>query len=41
MTRKAFQDYYAEDLSHCYGCERLNKQGLQIIKPVRQEMSLR
>ena len=27
---KAFQDYYSEDLSHCYGCGRLNEQGLQI-----------
>jgi len=30
MTQKAFQDYYPEDLSHCYGCGRLNEQGLQI-----------
>ena len=21
---KAFQDYYPENLSHCYGCGRLN-----------------
>ena len=27
---KAFQDYYSEDFSHCYGCGRLNEQGLQI-----------
>ncbi|WP_457553655.1 PaaI family thioesterase [Desulfobacula sp.] len=27
---KAFQDYYSEDLSHCYGCGRLNEHGLQI-----------
>lgn len=27
---KAFQDYYPDDLSHCYGCGRLNPQGLQI-----------
>ncbi len=27
---KAFQDYYPEDLSHCYGCGRLNEHGLQI-----------
>jgi acyl-coenzyme A thioesterase PaaI-like protein len=27
---KAFQDYYPEDFSHCYGCGRLNEQGLQI-----------
>jgi len=30
MTTKAFQDYYPDDLSHCYGCGRLNKDGLQI-----------
>lgn len=30
MTQKAFQDCYPEDLSHCYGCGRLNDQGLQI-----------
>ena len=27
---KAFQDYYPENLSHCYGCGRLNEHGLQI-----------
>ncbi|WP_299979791.1 PaaI family thioesterase [Desulfobacula sp.] len=27
---KAFQDYYSEDFSHCYGCGRLNEHGLQI-----------
>ncbi|MBF0469093.1 MAG: PaaI family thioesterase [Desulfamplus sp.] len=27
---KAFQDYYADDYSHCYGCGRLNEYGLQI-----------
>ena len=27
---KAFQDYYPDDLSHCYGCGRLNDKGLQI-----------
>lgn len=27
---KAFQDFYADSLSHCYGCGRLNPQGLQI-----------
>lgn len=26
----AFQDLYAEDVSHCYGCGRLNEHGLQI-----------
>jgi len=27
---KAFQDYYPDDYSHCYGCGRLNEKGLQI-----------
>lgn len=27
---KAFQDYYPENLSHCYGCGRLNTHGHQI-----------
>lgn len=27
---KAFQDYYAKDFSHCYGCGSLNEQGHQI-----------
>lgn len=30
MTEKAFQDYYPDNMSHCYGCGRLNQQGLQI-----------
>ena len=30
MTQKAFQDYYPDELSHCYGCGRLNEHGLQI-----------
>jgi acyl-coenzyme A thioesterase PaaI-like protein len=30
MTQKAFQDYYPDHLSYCYGCGRLNKDGLQI-----------
>ena len=30
MEEKAFQDYYAEDVSHCYGCGRLNDEGLHI-----------
>lgn len=30
MTDKAFQDYYADNVSHCYGCGRLNEHGLQI-----------
>ncbi len=28
--QKAFQDYYPESYSHCYGCGRLNPHGLQI-----------
>lgn len=27
---KAFQDYYPENVSHCYGCGRLNEHGLHI-----------
>jgi acyl-coenzyme A thioesterase PaaI-like protein len=27
---KAFQDYYPDSTSHCYGCGRLNDHGLQI-----------
>ena len=27
---KAFQDYYPEELSHCYGCGRLNEHGHQL-----------
>jgi acyl-coenzyme A thioesterase PaaI-like protein len=30
MPEKAFQDYYPEQMSHCYGCGRLNEHGLQI-----------
>ena len=30
MIRKAFQDYYPDNLSSCYGCGRLNSHGLQI-----------
>ncbi len=28
--KKAFQDYYPETFAHCYGCGRLNEQGLHI-----------
>ncbi|MEJ2719778.1 MAG: PaaI family thioesterase [bacterium] len=28
--KKAFQDYYPEQLAHCYGCGRLNEHGHQI-----------
>ncbi len=30
MEKKAFQDYYPDDLSYCYGCGRLNEHGLKI-----------
>jgi acyl-coenzyme A thioesterase PaaI-like protein len=30
MPEKAFQDYYRDEYSHCYGCGRLNDRGLQI-----------
>jgi acyl-coenzyme A thioesterase PaaI-like protein len=30
MDPKAFQDYYPNHFSHCYGCGRLNEHGLQI-----------
>jgi acyl-coenzyme A thioesterase PaaI-like protein len=30
MDIQAFQDYYPDHLSYCYGCGRLNKHGLQI-----------
>jgi acyl-coenzyme A thioesterase PaaI-like protein len=30
MPQKSFQDYYPDHFSHCYGCGRLNEQGLQI-----------
>lgn len=30
MIRKAIQDYYPEKFSHCYGCGRLNPEGLRI-----------
>ena len=30
MEPKAFQDYYKDHTSHCYGCGRLNQHGLQI-----------
>ena len=30
MHEKAFQDYYPDELSYCYGCGRLNEHGLQI-----------
>jgi acyl-coenzyme A thioesterase PaaI-like protein len=30
MTEPAFQDYYPDNVAHCYGCGRLNEKGLQI-----------
>ncbi len=30
MADKAFQDYYPDEFAHCYGCGRLNRDGLQI-----------
>ena len=30
MSEDAFQDSYPDELSHCYGCGRLNRDGLQL-----------
>ena len=30
MVDMAFQDYYPDDMSHCFGCGRLNEDGHQI-----------
>jgi len=30
MSDRAFQDYYPDQMSYCYGCGRLNEYGLQI-----------
>jgi acyl-coenzyme A thioesterase PaaI-like protein len=30
MNTKPIQDYYPEDVAHCYGCGRLNEHGHQI-----------
>ncbi|MGD8703090.1 MAG: PaaI family thioesterase [Desulfosarcina sp.] len=30
MSEQAFQDAYPDELSHCYGCGRLNPDGLQL-----------
>jgi acyl-coenzyme A thioesterase PaaI-like protein len=30
MSAKAFQDYYPENVAHCYGCGRLNEHGHRI-----------
>lgn len=30
MTEKAFQDYYPDNVAHCYGCGNLNAHGYRI-----------
>ena len=30
MKQKAIQEYYADELNHCYGCGQLNEHGLQL-----------
>lgn len=30
MTKKAFQDYYPENFSHCYGCGKNNQHGYHL-----------
>jgi len=30
MTDKAVQDFYPDDFAHCYGCGRLNRDGLHV-----------
>ncbi len=30
MTGKAFQDFYPDNYSHCYGCGKLNEKGMHI-----------
>jgi acyl-coenzyme A thioesterase PaaI-like protein len=30
MSDKAFQDYYPDDVAHCFGCGKLNERGHQI-----------
>jgi len=30
MDSEAFQDYYPDEVSHCYGCGRLNEHGLKV-----------
>lgn len=30
MSEPAFQDFYPENVAHCYGCGRLNERGLRI-----------
>jgi len=40
MADKAFQDYYPENMSYCYGCGRLNIHGHQIKSFWRGEESV-
>jgi acyl-coenzyme A thioesterase PaaI-like protein len=30
MTKQAIQDYYHDEIAHCYGCGRLNRDGMHI-----------
>lgn len=30
MTNKAIQDHYHDEIAHCYGCGRLNREGMHI-----------
>ena len=30
MNKKAFQDFYPDDVAHCYGCGHLNEHGYRI-----------
>ena len=30
MNKKSIQDYYPDELNHCYGCGPFNKDGLQL-----------
>lgn len=30
LADRAIQDYYADDFAHCYGCGRLNRDGLHV-----------
>jgi acyl-coenzyme A thioesterase PaaI-like protein len=30
MKEKAFQDFYPDEFAHCFGCGRLNKDGLHL-----------
>lgn len=39
MTESAIQDHYPDDLSHCYGCGRLNPEGLQLKSRWRGEQT--